>query len=83
MGVSAGGYKGMFVRWAAMFIHRYHVPGYEAWLARNAAAASGHANAAGLMDQNWTAQTGAGPLAAFSCSSAVVLLQWAAAGAAG
>ena len=83
MGVSAGGYKGMFVRWAAMFIHRYHVPGYDAWLARNAAAAAGHANATGLMDQNWTAQTGAGPLAAFSCSSAVVLLQWAAAGAAG
>jgi predicted alpha-1,6-mannanase (GH76 family) len=75
--VSAGGYKGVFVRWAKMFINRYHVPGYDAWLQQNAAEVQKQANAAGLMNEDWSQRTGAGPLSAFSCSSAVVLLQWA------
>jgi predicted alpha-1,6-mannanase (GH76 family) len=81
--VSSGGYKGVFVRWAAMFVKRYKVKGYGAWLSENAAEALKHANAAGLMDEDWAQQTGAGPLSAFSCSSAVVLLQWARPAAAG
>jgi predicted alpha-1,6-mannanase (GH76 family) len=75
--VSSGGYKGIFVRWAMMFINRYHVAGYDAWMRQNAAEVLKHANAAGLMNEDWSTQTGTGPLSAFSCSSAVVLLQWA------
>ena len=74
--VSAGGYKGVFVRWAAMFIDRYHVPGYDAWLQQNAAEVQKQANSAGLMNEDWSHPTSASALSAFSCSSAVVLLQW-------
>jgi predicted alpha-1,6-mannanase (GH76 family) len=77
LAVSSGGYKGMFVRWAAVFVNRYHVPGYAAWFRQNTAVVRQHANAAGLMNEDWSRQTGAGPLSAFSCSSAVVLFQWA------
>jgi predicted alpha-1,6-mannanase (GH76 family) len=76
LAVSAGGYKGVFVRWAKMFINRYHVPGYDAWLQQNAAAVQRQANAAGLMNEDWANPTGTSALSAFSCSSAVVLLQW-------
>jgi hypothetical protein len=74
--VSAGGFKGMFVRWASIFIDDNHVPGYGAWFRQNVAAALSHVNGNGLINEDWSAQTGAGPLLAFSCSSAVVLLQW-------
>jgi predicted alpha-1,6-mannanase (GH76 family) len=73
---SAGGFKGMFVRWATTFINDNHVRGYRPWFQRNVAAVRDHINAAGLMDENWPVQTGGGTLTAFSCSSAVVLLQW-------
>jgi hypothetical protein len=73
---SAGGFKGMFVRWASIFIRDSHVRGYGAWFRRNVAAVRNHVNAAGLMNEDWPAQTGTGTLTAFSCSSAVVLLQW-------
>ncbi len=79
LAVSSGGYKGIFVRWAGMFIKRYRLTSYATWLQQNAAAVRPHANSAGLMNEDWTAQTGSGPLSAFSCSSAVVLLQWTAA----
>lgn len=75
--VSPGGYKGIFVRWATMFIKRHHLAAYNDWLRQNAAAVKQVADARGLMDEDWTVQTGDGPLSAFSCSSAVVLLQWA------
>jgi len=66
----------MFVRWASIFIRDSHVRGYGAWFRRNVAAVRNHVNAAGLMNEDWPAQTGTGTLTAFSCSSAVVLLQW-------
>jgi len=74
--VSAGGFKGMFVRWASIFINDNHISGYDAWFQQNVAAVQSHVNAAGLTDQDWSTQTGTGTLSAFSCSSAVVLLQW-------
>jgi hypothetical protein len=73
---SAGGFKGMFVRWASIFITDNHVRGYGPWFRRNVAAVESHVNAAGLVNEDWPAQTGNGTLTAFSCSSAVVLLQW-------
>ncbi len=66
----------MFVRWASIFIRDDHVRGYGPWFRKNVAAVLRHANAAGLVDQDWSRQTGTGTLLAFSCSSAVVLLQW-------
>jgi Glycosyl hydrolase family 76 len=74
--VSSGGFKGMFVRWASIFIRDNHVRGYGPWFRQNAAAVRSRVNAAGLMNEDWSAQTGTDPLSAFSCSSAVVLLQW-------
>jgi predicted alpha-1,6-mannanase (GH76 family) len=76
IGVTPGGFKGMFVRWAATFIKDNKVPGYTQWFDQNVAAVLRHVNAAGLMNEDWSVKTGAGPLSAFSCSSAVVLLQW-------
>lgn len=73
---SAGGFKGMFVRWATIFIRDDHVRGYGAWFRRNVTAVRDHINAAGLMNEDWPVRTGSGTLTAFSCSSAVVLLQW-------
>jgi predicted alpha-1,6-mannanase (GH76 family) len=81
--VSSGGYKGMFVRWATAFINRHHVAGYDAWLRQNADAVRQHVNAAGLTGEAWSQPTGNGQLSAFSCSSAVVLLQWAPAASGG
>jgi hypothetical protein len=66
----------MFVRWASIFINDNHIPGYGAWFHENVAAVQSHVNAAGLTNEDWSAQTGAGTLSAFSCSSAVTLLQW-------
>jgi len=74
--LSSGGFKGMFVRWASTFINDNHIPGYETWFRENVIAVQSHSNAAGLMDEDWSAQTGTETLSAFSCSSAVVLLQW-------
>lgn len=76
LGVSAGGFKGMFVRWAATFINDNGVQGYGPWFQQNVGAVQNRVNAAGLMNEDWPIQTGTGPLSAFSCSSAVVLLQW-------
>jgi predicted alpha-1,6-mannanase (GH76 family) len=73
---SSGGFKGMFVRWASIFINDNHISGYTAWFQQNASSVVSHANVNGLMNENWPAQTGTGTLLAFSCSSAVVLLQW-------
>jgi hypothetical protein len=66
----------MFVRWASIFIKNNHVPGYTAWFRQNVSAVLSHANANGLMNEDWSVQTGTRTLLAFSCSSAVVLLQW-------
>jgi hypothetical protein len=74
--LSSGGFKGMFVRWASTFINDNHISGYETWFRENVSAVQSHSNAAGLMNEDWSAQTGTGALSAFSCSSAVVLLQW-------
>lgn len=73
---SAGGFKGMFVRWASMFLRHNRIHAYDPWFRRNVAAVRRHANADGLIDERWPERTGGGVLAAFSCSSAVVLLQW-------
>ena len=73
---SAGGFKGIFVRWASIFINDNHVQGYGPWFQLNATAVQSRLNDAGLMNEDWSAQTGTGTLSAFSCSSAVVLLQW-------
>jgi predicted alpha-1,6-mannanase (GH76 family) len=70
-----GGFKGIFVRYAIKFTRDNHITAYDAWFRQNAAAAWSHRNAAGLIAQDWSRQTGAAPLNSFECSSAVELLQ--------
>jgi len=72
---SAGGFKGIFVRNAWAVIGRYGLRGPALWLRANAKAAKACADARGLIDEDWSRPTGSGVLSAFSCSSAVVLLQ--------
>jgi len=69
------GFKGIFCRWAMKLVRDDGLKEYLPWFRLNAAAAWRHRDARGLMDADWSAQTGSGELNCWGCSSAVVLLQ--------
>jgi predicted alpha-1,6-mannanase (GH76 family) len=70
-----GGFKGIFARYAVRFTRRHRIGDYDDWFRQNAQAAWTSRNGAGLIGHDWTSPTGGASLAAFDCSSAVVLLQ--------
>ena len=71
-----GGFKGIFCRWAMKFVKENGLSAtYLPWFQQNANAAWSRRDSRGLMDQNWSVQTGTGSLYAWWCSAAVVLLQ--------
>jgi predicted alpha-1,6-mannanase (GH76 family) len=71
------GFNGIFIRWAVKYMKQRHVlPAYEPWLQANANAAwRCRRPADGLAWSRWAQPTPAGPLYAWACSSAVVILQ--------
>ena len=74
-GGDAGGFRGIFARYAAEFTRGSAVEGAGAWLTLNAQTAWAHRDARGLIGKDWTQPTPRGRLNAFDCSSAVVMMQ--------
>lgn len=74
--IDLGGFKGIFCRWAVKFTKENGLGAtYNPWFQQNANTAWSHRDSRGLMDQNWSVQTGTGTLNSWWCSAAVVLLQ--------
>ncbi len=69
----AGGFNGIFARWALRFTRDSRITDYDTWFRANADAAWSHRNTGGLMGADWTKQTGTGPLYAWDCSSGVAM----------
>lgn len=74
-GRDAGGFKGIFARWAIKFTADNGIPAFDAWLRLNAATALSHRNRAGLVSYEWTASTSNGPQWSWDCSSAVAMAE--------
>lgn len=72
----AGGFKGIFCRWAMKFIKDNNLTFYSSWMQDNANAAWSHRRAGdNLMDQDWNTATPAGTMSSWFCSSGVVIMQ--------
>ncbi|HMK92730.1 MAG TPA: glycoside hydrolase family 76 protein, partial [Thermoleophilia bacterium] len=74
-GGDGGGFKGIFARWAAMFVTSAGLSSYEPWLQLNEHVAWSDRDRRGLVWEDWDAPTLPGRLYSFDCSSAAVLLQ--------
>ncbi|MGO8683737.1 MAG: glycoside hydrolase family 76 protein [Thermoleophilia bacterium] len=70
-----GGFKGIFIRWATLFVAENHITSYSAWFQQNAKVAWSHRNRSSLIGDDWSKPTPNGELASFPCSSAVVLFE--------
>lgn len=74
-GGDAAGFNGIFIRWLARYANDHHVWGrYQHWTLHNAAAAWGHRRTDNLVWNRWQWQTPAGPLRAWACADAVIIL---------
>jgi len=82
----AGGFKGVFARWALRFVRENRITSFTVWLERNATVAWAHRNASGLVGYDWslcakdpttstTSGTPTHPLYSFDCSSAVAMME--------
>lgn len=70
-----GGFKGIFVRWASLFVAENHITSYNTWFQQNARVAWSHRNRSSLIGDDWSTPAPNGDLASFPCSSAVVLFE--------
>jgi predicted alpha-1,6-mannanase (GH76 family) len=69
------GFKGIFCRWALMFLRANHIATFDAWLKHNADSAWQHRDARGLIGPDWSQTAPPASLDSWGASSAVVLFE--------
>ena len=71
----AGGFKGIFARWALRFARDNTISRFDSWFRLNADMAWSEKNSGGVVGWDWMAKTGTGTLYSWDCSSAVAMME--------
>ena len=71
----AGGFKGIFARWALRFARDNTISRFDSWFRLNADMAWSERNSGGVVGWDWMAKTGTGTLYSWDCSSAVAMME--------